>query len=141
MSCKTLPDSVFFLTNSVFANVECSGSLSFLGFALLNTVLSFLSNYLYSLRHQQRRMLLKLPRYTESGMESAAWRTEFYKFLSLTTLAQLVYLFTVVFIITTNLWQLLIMVFATTASEYVLYEMGFLKADKYDLLTTRVDIG
>ena len=141
MSCKTLPDSVFFLTNSVFANVECEGSLSFLGFALLNIVLSFLSNYLYSLRHQQRRMLLKLPRYTKSGMESAAWRTEFYKFLSLTTLAQLVYLFTVVFIITTNLWQLLIMVFATTASEYVLYEMGFLKADKYDLLTTRVDIG
>lgn len=141
MSCKALPDSVFFLTNSVFANVECEGSLSFLGFVLLNIVLSFLSNYLYSLRHQQRRMLLKLPRYTSTGMESAAWRTEFYKFLSLTTLAQLVYLVTVVFIITTNLWQLLVMVFATTASEYVLYEMGFLKADKYDLLTTRVDIG
>jgi len=86
-------------------------------------------------------MLLKLPRYTAAGVEAAAWRTEFYKFLSLTTAAQLVYLFTVVFIITTNLWQLLIMVFATTASEYVLYEMGFLKADKYDLLTTRMDIG
>ena len=141
MSCKTLPDSYFFLTNSVFANVECSGSLSFLGFALLNILSAFLSNYLYSLRHQQRRMLLKLPRYTASGMESAAWRTEFYKFLSLTTVAQLVYLFTVVFIITTNLWQLLIMVVATTVSEYVLYEMGFLKADKYDLLTTRMDIG
>ena len=64
-----------------------------------------------------------------------------HKFLSLTTAAQLVYLFMLVFIITTNLWQLLIMVVATNASEYVLYEMCFLKADKYDLLTTRMDIG
>jgi hypothetical protein len=141
MSCKAVSDSTFFSTESVFATVECSGALAFFGFALLNTVSAFLSNYLYSLRHQQRRMLLKLPRYTGAGLESAAWRTEFYKFLSLTTASQLVYLFTVVFIITTNLWQLLIMVLASTASEYVLYELGFLKADKYDLLTTRVDIG
>lgn len=146
MSCASIAESSFFSTYSVFANVRCDGSLAFLGFTILNIVMSFLSNYLYSLRHQQRRMLLKLPRYVGGGarglgeMESERWRTEFYKFLTLTAAAQVVYIITVVFIITTNLWQLLIMVMATTSSEYILYEFNFLKPDKYDLVTTREDL-
>ena len=140
MSCASIPESSFFSTYSVFANVRCDGSLAFLGFTILNIVTSFLSNYLYSLRHQQRRMLLKIPRYASGGMESERWRTEFYKFLTLTAASQVVYIITVVFIITTNLWQLLIMVVATTSSEYVLYEFNYLKPDKYDLLTTREDL-
>jgi len=140
MSCENLPDSQFFSTTSVFANVQCDGSLAFLGFALLNIVATFLSNYTYSLRHQQRRMLLKIPRYDRQQRESDRWRTEFYKFLSLTAVSQVVYIVTVVFIITTNLWQLLVMVLATTSSEYVLYEFGFLKPDKYDRLSDREDL-
>ena len=82
-------------------------------------------------------MLLKVPRYV-GGRESDRWRNEFYKFLYLTAAAQVVYLVQVVFIITTNLWQLLIMVIASTASDYVLYEFDYVTADKYD--TVREDI-
>ena len=137
MSCNTVEDSTFFSSTSVFATVECTGSLAFLGFTLLNIVSAFLSNYVFSLRQQQRRMLLKVPRYI-AGRESDRWRTEFYKFLYLTAAAQSIYIVQVVFIITTNLWQLLIMVVASTASDYILYEFDYVKADKYD--TIRDDI-
>jgi hypothetical protein len=137
MSCNTIEDSTFFSSTSVFATVECTGSLAFLGFTLLNIVSAFLSNYVFSLRQQQRRMLLKVPRYI-AGRESDRWRTEFYKFLYLTAAAQSIYIVQVVFIITTNLWQLLIMVVASTASDYILYEFDYVKADKYD--TIRDDI-
>ena len=137
MSCNTIEDSTFFSSTSVFATVECTGSLAFLGFTLLNIVSAFLSNYVFSLRQQQRRMLLKVPRYNV-GRESDRWRTEFYKFLYLTAAAQAIYIVHVVFIITTNLWQLLIMVIASTASDYILYEFDYVKADKYD--TIRDDI-
>ena len=137
MSCNAIEDSTFFSSTSVFATVECTGSLAFLGFTLLNIVSAFLSNYVFSLRQQQRRMLLKVPRYI-AGRESDRWRTEFYKFLYLTAAAQSIYIVQVVFIITTNLWQLLIMVVASTASDYILYEFDYVKADKYD--TIRDDI-
>jgi len=137
MSCNAIEDSTFFSSTSVFATVECTGSLAFLGFTLLNIVTAFLSNYVFSLRQQQRRMLLKVPRYV-AGRESDRWRNEFYKFLYLTAAAQSVYIVQVVFIITTNLWQLLIMVVASTASDYTIYEFDYIKADKYD--TIRDDI-
>lgn len=137
MSCNAVEDSTFFSSTSVFATVECTGSLAFLGFTLLNIVSAFLSNYVFSLRQQQRRMLLKVARYI-AGRESDRWRTEFYKFLYLTAAAQSIYIVQVVFIITTNLWQLLIMVVASTASDYILYEFDYVKADKYD--TIRDDI-
>tara|TARA_B100000902_G_scaffold203320_1_gene193897 strand:+ start:356 stop:772 length:417 start_codon:yes stop_codon:yes gene_type:complete len=137
MSCSAIEDSTFFSSTSVFATIECTGSLAFLGFTLLNIVSAFLSNYVFSLRQQQRRMLLKVPRYI-AGRESDRWRNEFYKFLYLTAAAQAIYIVQVVFIITTNLWQLLIMVVASTASDYILYEFDYVKADKYD--TIRDDI-
>lgn len=140
MSCQTIEESSFFKTTSIFANVECSGTAAFLGFTILNIVAAFLSNYVFSLRQQQRRMLLKVPRYV-AGRESDRWRTEFYKFLYLTAAAQSVNLIQVIFIITTNLWQLLIMVAASTASDYILYELNYVTADKYDTLNTiREDI-
>ena len=137
MSCNAVEGSTFFSSTSVFATVECTGSLAFLGFTLLNIVTTFLSNYVFSLRQQQRRMLLKVARYI-AGRESDRWRTEFYKYLYLTAAAQAIYIVQVVFIITTNLWQLLIMVVASTASDYILYEFDYVKADKYD--TIRDDI-
>lgn len=138
MSCQAIEGSSFFETKSIFANVECTGTPAFLGFTLLNIVAAFLSNYVFSLRQQQRRMLLKVPRY-QAGQESDRWRTEFYKFLYLTAAAQAVYLVQVVFIITTNLWQLLIMVAASTASDYLLYEYNFVTTDKYDTLSALSD--
>lgn len=84
-------------------------------------------------------MLLKVPRY-QSGRESDRWRNEFYKFVYLTAAAQIVYLVQVIFIITTNLWQLLIMVAASTASDYLLYEYDFVTSDKYDTISDREDI-
>ena len=137
MSCSAIEGSTFFSTNSIFATIECTGTLAFLGFTLLNIVTAFLSNYVFSLRQQQRRMLLKVARYI-AGRESDRWRTEFYKFLYLTAAAQAIYIVQVVFIITTNLWQLLIMVVASTASDYILYEFDYVKSDKYD--TIRDDI-
>ena len=139
MSCSAIEDSTFLSTNSVFATVECTGALAFLGFTLLNIASAFLSNYVFSLRQQQRRMLLKVPRYV-AGRESDRWRTEFYKFLYLTAAAQSVYIVQVVFIITTSLWQLLIMVLASTASDYTIYEFDYVKTDKYDTLSDREDI-
>lgn len=138
MSCQPIEGSSFFDTKSIFANVECEGTPAFLGFTLLNIVAAFLSNYVFSLRQQQRRMLLKVPRYM-AGRESDRWRNEFYKFLYLTAAAQAVYLVQVVFIITTNLWQLLIMVAASTASDYLLYEYNFVTTDKYDTLSALSD--
>lgn len=139
MSCSAIEGSTFFSTNSIFATIECTGALAFLGFTVLNIVTAFLSNYVFSLRQQQRRMLLKVPRYV-AGRESDRWRTEFYKFLYLTAAAQSVYIVQVVFIITTSLWQLLIMVVASTASDYAIYEFDYVKADKYDTLSNREDI-
>lgn len=139
MSCQAIEGSSFFDTKSIFANVECTGTPAFLGFTILNIVSAFLSNYVFSLRQQQRRMLLKVPRYI-AGRESDRWRNEFYKFVYLTAAAQVVYLVQVVFIITTNLWQLLIMVIASTASDYLLYEYDFVTSDKYDTLSDRDDI-
>lgn len=139
MSCSAIEGSTFFSTNSIFATIECTGALAFLGFTVLNIVTAFLSNYVFSLRQQQRRMLLKVPRYV-AGRESDRWRTEFYKFLYLTAAAQSVYIVQVVFIITTSLWQLLIMVVASTASDYTIYEFDYVKADKYDTLSDREDI-
>ena len=139
MSCQAIEGSSFFDTTSIFANVECTGTPAFLGFTILNIVAAFLSNYVFSLRQQQRRMLLKVPRY-QSGRESDRWRNEFYKFVYLTAAAQVVYLVQVIFIITTNLWQLLIMVAASTTSDYLLYEYDFVTSDKYDTLSNREDI-
>ena len=139
MSCSTIEASTFLSTNSIFATVECTGSLAFLGFTVLNITSAFLSNYVFSLRQQQRRMLLKVPRYV-AGRESDRWRTEFYKFLYLTAAAQSIYIVQVVFIITTSLWQLLIMVAASTASDYIIYELDYVKADKYDTISDRADI-
>ena len=73
MSCQPIEGSSFFETKSIFANVECEGTPAFLGFTLLNIVAAFLSNYVFSLRQQQRRMLLKVPRYM-AGRESDRWR-------------------------------------------------------------------
>ena len=137
MSCQATEGSLFFDTVSVFANVECTGTAAFLGFAVLNILAAFFSNWVFSLRQQQRRMLLKIPRYVGTK-ESDRWRNEFYKFLTITAAAQAVYLVQVVFIITTNLWQLLIMVIASTASDYLLYEFNYVTTDKYD--TVREDI-
>lgn len=139
MSCQAIEGSSFFDTTSIFATVECTGTPAFLGFTILNIVAAFLSNYVFSLRQQQRRMLLKVPRY-QSGRESDRWRNEFYKFVYLTAAAQVVYLVQVIFIITTNLWQLLIMVAASTASDYILYEFNYVTSDKYDTISNRDDI-
>lgn len=140
MSCQEIKGSNFFKTTSIFANLECSGGLAFLGFTILNIFVAFISNYIISLRTQQRRMLLMVPRYYNNNKESDVWRKEFYKFLYYTAASQLVYLFQVIFIITTNLWQLLILVIASTASDYFLYEFDFLQSDKYGRLSDRDDI-
>lgn len=139
MSCQEIEGSKFFSTTSIFANVECSGTPAFLVFTVINVVVAFLSNYVISLRTQQRRMLLMVPRYVNQK-ESNIWRNEFYKFLYYTAASQLVYLLQVIFIITTNLWQLLILVIASTVSDYVLYEFDFLQSDKYGRLSDRDDI-
>lgn len=139
MSCQATEGSLFFETVSVFANVECTGAPAFIGFAVLNILAAFFSNWVFSLRQQQRRMLLKIPRYS-GNIESDRWRTEFYKFLTITAAAQAVNLIQVIFIITSNLWQLLIMVLASTASDYLLYEFNYVTADKYDTISDRVDI-
>lgn len=139
MSCQEIPGSNFFKTTSIFANLECSGGIAFLSFTILNIVVAFISNYIISLRTQQRRMLLMVPRYY-NNKESDVWRNEFYKFLYYTAASQLVYLLQVIFIITTNLWQLLILVIASTASDYFLYEFDFLQSDKYGRLSDRDDI-
>ena len=139
MSCSAIENSNFFGTKSVFANYECTGSLAFLAFTILNIVTAFFSNYVFSLRQQQRRMLLKVPRYFGAN-ESERWRTEFYKFLYLTTGSQVVYIVQVVLIVNTSLWQLVIMIVASTFTDYLLYEFQFIKSDKYDTITDRDDI-
>ena len=140
MSCQIQQDSEFFLFTSSLANAKCDGVVAFVGFSLINIIIAFLSTYIYSIRHQQRRMLLKIDRYDSQKAETEQWRGEFYRFLTLTAISQVIYILNVVFIITTNLWQLLIMILATTASEYVLYQFDFIKGDKYDRLTMRDDI-
>jgi hypothetical protein len=139
MSCR-IQDSEFFLFTSSLANAKCDGVVAFVGFSLINIIIAFLSTYIYSIRHQQRRMLLKIDRYDSQKAETEQWRGEFYRFLTLTAISQVVYILSVVFIINTNLWQLLIMIVATTASEYILYKYNFIKGDKYDRLTMRDDI-
>ena len=134
MSCKVIEDSNFFSTKSIFANAECDTGLAFFFFAILNILVSFLSNYLYTLRHQQRRMLLKVPRFDIAGKESDRWRNNFYKFLYLTLASQSVYIVQVIFIITSSLWQLLIMVVSATLSDWFLYEYSYVQSDKYDRL-------
>lgn len=140
MSCQIQGDSEFFLFTSSLANAKCDGAIAFVGFSLINIIIAFLSTYIYSIRQQQRRMLLKIDRYDGRNTETEQWRGEFYRFLTLTAISQVVYILNVVFIITTNLWQLLIMILATTASEYVLYYYNFIKSDKYDRVTNRDDI-
>ena len=140
MSCKTIEDSTFFSTNSVFANIECTGSAAFLGFTVLNILTAFASNYVFTLRQQQRRMLLKVPRFEPSGRESDRWRNNFQKFLYLTAASQSVYIIQVVFIITTSLWQLLVLVIASTVSDWILYEYSYVTTDKYHTLRMRDDI-
>lgn len=140
MSCSTIQSSKFFTTESVFANVECTGGAAFLLFAILNSLTAFLSNYVFTLRQQQRRMLLKVPRFEPSGRESDRWRSNFQKFLYLTAASQTVYIVQVVFIITTSLWQLLVLVIASTISDWILYEYSFVTTDKYHMLKMRDDI-
>ena len=140
MSCSTIESSNFFTTNSVFANIECTGGIAFLLFTILNSLTAFLSNYVFTLRQQQRRMLLKVPRFEPSGRESDRWRSNFQKFLYLTAASQSVYVIQVVFIITTSLWQLLVLVIASTVSDWILYEYSYVTTDKYHMLRTRDDI-
>jgi hypothetical protein len=139
MSCTAIESSNFFSSKSVFANVECKGSFAFLGFTVLNVLVAFFSNYVFTLRQQQRRMLLKVPRF-ESGRESDRWRSNFHKFLYLTAASQTIYVVQVVFIITTSLWQLLVLVIASTVTDWILYEYSYVTTDKYDMLRVRDDI-
>ena len=139
MSCTAIESSNFFSSNSVFANVECEGSFAFLGFTVLNVLVAFFSNYVFTLRQQQRRMLLKVPRF-EAGRESDRWRNNFHKFLYLTAASQTIYVVQVVFIITTSLWQLLVLVIASTVTDWILYEYSYVTTDKYDMLRVRDDI-
>ena len=140
MSCSTIESSNFFTTDSVFANIECTGGIAFLLFTILNSLTAFLSNYVFTLRQQQRRMLLKVPRFEPSGRESDRWRSNFQKFLYLTAASQSVYVIQVVFIITTSLWQLLVLVIASTISDWILYEYSYVTTDKYHMLRRRDDI-
>ena len=134
MSCKIIEGSNFFSTKSIFANAECDTSVAFFFFAVLNILVSFLSNYLYTLRQQQRRMLLKVQRFEVAGKESDRWRSNFQKFLYFTLASQSVYIVQVIFIITSSLWQLLIMVVSATLSDWFLYEYSYVRSDKYDRL-------
>jgi len=141
-SCTSDENPSLFSTDSKFAGYTCVHFSAFLGFAVLNALMSYISIFIRTRRSQQQRMIqIHIPRYI-NGKENPEWRSHFYSFIFLVGLSNIIYLINFLLIATSNIYQMLIMVIASMTAYFFMYELNMIEgdADLRDVGEGRIDL-